>query len=127
MNGEENHGAQQRKVKNCNTTIYGQQYYTSGSTALAGTGDALSIPLLICSILVSMILSMCFGYVAYSQYQVSQWTIGTICLFIIFLICFGSCLKSVMEVKDAKDNLSNITNGKDSRPCYSESENKMIV
>jgi len=126
MNGETPHDEQQ-KVNNCNTTINGQQYYTSSSTALAGAGDALSIPFLISSILVSLMLTMCFGYIAYSQYQVSQWTIGTICLFIIFLICLASCLKSTMEVKDAKDGLTNIPNQKGARPCYSESAKRMIV
>jgi hypothetical protein len=121
MNGQE----RSERVKNCNTTIDGEQYYTSNNRALAG--DALSVPFLLSSVAISLILTLCFGYTTYSQYQVSQWTLGTFCLFIVFLICLCSCLNSAMEVKTTQDDIANITNAKDARPCYSERDHKMIA
>ena len=114
------------KIPKCNINTNGQEYYVSANTVGRAIGGIFSIPFFMSSIGTTSLLAIIFGSIALGiRYggKDKKITGGVIALVIFFFLCLSSMTGSIISMRK---NIKEIQESRGDRPCYSNTENKVI-
>lgn len=112
----------------CNATINSEEYYTNADILFSVFGGAISIPFLVSSLICSSITTCLLTILAYSFYNKPEKKI-TVKLVFTVLCCFiflSSTIRSILYINKAKNQIKELTNNPNARPCYSENKKQII-
>jgi len=112
----------------CNATVNSNEYYIDSDVAISVAGGVVSMPFLISSIICSSIITCLLTMLAYSFYNKSEKKI-TVKLVFTVLCCFiflSSTIRSILYINKAKNQMTELTNNPNARPCYSENKKQII-
>jgi hypothetical protein len=114
--------------KICNADVNGNEYYVDGEDALSVLGGIFSIPFIISSLLCSACFMSVFVAISVSIYNTSEqkMTGGMIFAVICCLLCLSLFVSNIFNYTKAKKNIDLIKTNTNSRPCYSNKQQKII-
>lgn len=114
--------------KRCNANVNGEEYYVSTEDALNTVGGIFSLPFIISSLLCSACFMSVFIAIGVSIYNTSEQKVtgGMIFAIICCLLCLSLFISNIINYSRAKSNITSITSNPNSRPCYSDKQQKLI-
>lgn len=109
----------------CNTTISNYEFYDPN--AVETLGKITSIPFLIGSIIVTIIITCCTGCITKSMYSTDGWTFWAIVLSVLCVLCLLSCGKSSIDLYSNMSYVKEVQTKPGSRPCISSSTKTLLT
>jgi hypothetical protein len=109
---------------NCNATVNDYEFYDPNSAETLG--KVASIPFLIISVIVTIIVICCSGCITKSMYSTSGWTFWSVVLSILCVLCSISCAKSSIDLYSNVSYAKEVQTKPGSRPCIS-SKTKTVL